>query len=117
MLLSPLLFKRCQLLPFSYRKPSYVPLLERSVVVSVYRALSSTGSHLRSQKASSSSSHKRPRMEDPQAPEGFQLIKEGKAAMLFPQGNEVFYNKVQVSWHYRPRNYPKRYTGLMHSSV
>jgi len=56
-------------------------------------------------------------MEDPQAPEGFQLIKEGKAAMLFPQGNEVFYNKVQVSWHYRPRNYPKRYTGLMHSSV
>lgn len=29
-------------------------------------------------------------------PEGFMLIKEGQASMLFPSGNEVFYNKVQV---------------------
>ena len=29
-------------------------------------------------------------------PEGFVLIKEGQASMLFPKENEVFYNKVQV---------------------
>jgi hypothetical protein len=43
------------------------------------------------------------------APEGFQLIREGKAAMLFPTGNEVFYNKVQVSPSQRQRS------GLAHT--
>ncbi len=32
----------------------------------------------------------------PDVPEGFVLIKEGQASMLFPKENEVFYNKVQV---------------------
>ena len=40
--------------------------------------------------ASSSSSKKRA------APPGFKLIEEGSASMLFSEGNEVFYNKVQV---------------------
>jgi len=31
-----------------------------------------------------------------EVPEGFVLIKEGQASMLFPKENEVFYNKVQV---------------------
>lgn len=31
-----------------------------------------------------------------EVPEGFILIKEGQASMLFPKENEVFYNKVQV---------------------
>lgn len=40
--------------------------------------------------SSSSSSKKRA------APPGFKLIEEGSASMLFSEGNEVFYNKVQV---------------------
>lgn len=31
-----------------------------------------------------------------QVPEGYQVIKEGNASILFGEKNEVFYNKVQV---------------------
>jgi tRNA (guanine26-N2/guanine27-N2)-dimethyltransferase len=33
--------------------------------------------------------------EEQQVPEGFNVVKEGSASILYPEGNQVFYNPVQ----------------------
>jgi tRNA (guanine26-N2/guanine27-N2)-dimethyltransferase len=39
--------------------------------------------------------HDCPNCHFPAAPEGYSIVTEGKANILFPEGNQVFYNPAQ----------------------